>query len=787
MHKNHKFASILTLFFLAVSLSLSAQMSDQQVIQEVQRMDNAGMSQQQILTELNRRGVSMAQLQRIREIQDADTNDVIDFDQREGFRDDSYVPVIAAQAPIPIINPEDRDFGQHIFAPGNLTFAPNMNMPTPPNHILGAGDELIIDIWGHVEENFRRTIAPDGHILLPGVGRVELMGLTFEQAQVRVKNSLATIYSDLVSPAPQTFMAMSLGNVRTISVSVLGEVVAPGMFTVTSLTTVFNVLHLSGGPNNIGSLRNIHVTRNGNRVATIDLYDFLMHGDSSGDITLRDGDIIMVDPHGTLAQITGEVRRPMWYEMLENETLEDLIRFAGGFTGNAFQANLSLHRRGAVEMEAFTLSENEFATFHFRDGDQVSVGNILDRFANMVEVSGAVYRPGTFAIGSNIRTIGDLVRIAQGTTGDAHLYRVLLHREQDDLRPSVQAFNLIDVLSGRVPDIALQANDRLYIPSIFSIEDDIMVTVSGEVRAPGSFPFAENMHLEDLLLLAGGLTDAASTAKIDVFRRQRDPASITVPATVAEEFSFSLRDGELTLRDATFVLHPSDLVIVRRSPGYVEQQMITVQGEVLFSGQYARISRDERLSSFIARAGGLTEYAFLQGASVLRLATADERRRTREALEASARVVGDTVAHWIDDLDFSHRPVAIDFAAALRNPGGAADIILQAGDIINVPLNPGTVEIAGGVLFPNIVFYSSRMNVNAYVRQAGGFSRLAMRNRVFVVHMNGQVSTGRWATVTPGSIIVVPERPPRTPMSLQNWVGISTSLATVALLITRML
>ena len=786
MRKNYTFTSILTILFLAISVTLSAQMSDQQVVQEVQRLEEAGMSQQQIFIELNRRGVSTAQLQRIRDRQDiTGTDDLVEFHRHEGFRDDADAPVITVQTPV--INPEDRVFGQHFFSAGHLTFAPNMNMPTPANYVLGAGDEIIIDVWGHSVLNISRTIAPDGHIFIPNIGRVQLSGLTVQQAEGHIKSRLATIYSDLVSANPGTFMAMSVGNIRTIRVNVMGEVVTPGSFVLSSFATAFHALHVSGGPNRIGSLRNIHVSRDGNIVATIDLYEYLMNGDSSGDINLRDGDIVMVNPHGILAQITGEVRRPMWYEMREDETLADLIRFAGGFSGNAYQANLALHRRGAIEMEAFTLNEREFASFNLRDGDIVSVGSILDQFANMVEILGAVYRPGTYAISNDIRTVLDLVNIAHGPTGDAHLQRVILRRQQDDLREIMEPFSLADLMSGRIPDIVLQRNDRLHIPSIFSLEDDITVSISGEVRFPDTFRFVEHMHLEDLILLAGGLTNAASTAQIDVFRRMRDPASTLPSAEIGEEFSFSLRDGKILLRDTVFALQPFDRVVVRRSPGYEEQQFVTIRGEVLFGGQYVRLRRDERLSSFVERAGGLIESAFPEGTRLYREMTEAERRRTRDAFEAAARVAGDTDMSWIDGLDFGRQLVAINLELALRNPGSEHDIILLEGDELLIPVNPGTVKISGGVMFPNTVIYNSRMNLSAYVRQAGGFTRLAMRNRAYVVHMNGQVSTGRWATITPGSEIVVPERPPREQMSMQGLVGMSTSLATLALVIMNIL
>jgi protein involved in polysaccharide export with SLBB domain len=788
MRKNYTFGSILTVLFLLISVALSAQMSDQQVMQEVMRLERTGMSPQQIVLELNRRGVSTSQLERIRN-QYASRQDAAIFtsDQNNDpvnvLRSIPEIPTVARREFQP--NDSSQVYGQNFFSAENLTFTPNMNMPTPANYILGAGDEIIIDVWGNSESNEYHTISPDGHITISGLGRIHLSGLNVRQAEARIRREFSSIFSDLTSHNPQTFLAMSVGSVRTISVNVMGEVIIPGTYTLTSFASAFHALYASGGPNNIGSLRNIHVFRDGERVATVDLYEYLMNGNNMGDITLRDGDIVRVEPHSILAQIAGSVRRPMRYEMLENETLSDLIRFAGGFTGDAFQSNVSLQRRGRYEQEVFTLNEQEFASFHLKDGDSIQVGNILDRFTNRVEITGAVYRPGQYAISNEIRTVRDLVNIAQGTTGDAYLHRVLLHREQDDLRETMRSFDLAELLSGRISDIPLQRNDRLYIPSIFSIEDSVTVHIGGEVRAPGSYPFAINMHLEDIILSAGGLNESASTAQIDVFRRMRDPASRSLTASTGEAFSFSLKDGQILLDDTIFVLQPFDHVVVRRSPGYEEQQLVTIRGEVLFGGEYAKIQRNERLSSFIQRAGGLTEFAYVRGARLSRQLSEAERKRTRDALQARATAEGDS--SLVDNIDFGVQYIGINMEKALKNPGSDADIILSDGDELYVPLYVGTVKISGGVLFPNTVAYDRRLSLGGYVKQAGGYSRLSMKNRAFVVYMNGTVATGRWAKIEPGSEIVIPEKPEREPMTLGQALSLSSSVATLALVILRFL
>jgi protein involved in polysaccharide export with SLBB domain len=787
MQRKYTFTTLLTLFFLFVSTALFAQMSDQQVMQELLKYQNSGLSQQQIVLELSKKGVPVTQLQRIKEQyenQQNVTNSAVDsnYDPRENtFRDASEVQVITAQTPQAA--PEELVYGQNFFSAGNLTFAPNMNMPTPANYVLGPGDELIIDVWGDSELNVRYTIAPDGHITVPGLGRIQLSGLNVKQAESKIRNEFSSIYSDLGSYTPRTFLGVSVGNVRTIKVNVMGEVITPGTYTLSSFASAFHALYVSGGPNKIGSLRNIRIFRSGDVIATVDLYEYLMRGNNTGDITLRDGDIVKVEPYGILAQITGEVKRPMWYEMRPSETLHDLLQFAGGFSGNAYKANVSLLRKGSSEMEAYTLNEPEYAYFNLKDGDQVAVGNILDQYSNMVEITGAVYRPGKYAIGDQIKTVRDLISIAQGITGDAYVHRALLYRQQDDLKQTMQSFDLDALMSSRIPDIPLQKNDRLHIPSIFSIEDSLTVYVGGEVRAPGNYPYAENMHLEDVILRAGGLRESASTAQIDVFRRFKDPASTTSSSQTGQALRFSLRDGEIISSDTTFVLHPFDQVVIRRSPGYEAQQNISVRGEVLFDGQYAKIKKDERLSSFIQRAGGLTEYAYAKGARLSRQLNEAERRRTRDALLARATAEADST--YIENMDFSTQYVGIDLEKAMKKPGSDDDIILRQGDEIFIPQYEGTVKISGGVLYPNTVTYNKRMSLDSYVRQAGGYSRLAMKNKPFVIYMNGKVASGRWAKIEPGCEIIVPERPERESVGIQNILGMSTTLASLALIISR--
>ncbi len=791
MSKKNPIATTAFILFMFLMPCLFAQMSDQQVMQEVIKYSGQGMSQQQIFVELSRQGVSAAQLQRIQEqitSQQSGAADQLGSNYNPQNEIGRTLPIVVPDrsipSPVDAIPPHNRIYGQDFFSKENLSFAPSENMPTPANYVLGPGDEIIIDVWGNSEIHLQYTITPDGYITVPGLGRIQLSGLKVEQATSRIRTEFSSIYSDLDSPEPRTFLGVSVGNTRTIKVNVMGEVVTPGTYTLSSFSSAFNALYAAGGITPIGSLRNIRVFRNGKVAATIDMYEYLMKGNNMADITLHDGDIVMIDPNGIVAQILGEVKRPMKYELLPSETLSDLLRFAGGFSGEAYRQNLQVDRKGATEKETYTVDQSKYPSFHLQNGDSISVSKILNRFANMVKIGGAINRPGEYAISNQLRTIKDLVEIAQGPKGDAFLNRALLYREKDDLTRQVESLNLEAILQNNQADISLRKNDSLFIPSQFNMKDSLTLSISGEVRFPKEYPYASNMAIEDLILQAGGLKESASVARVDVYRRIKNPKSTVASNITSEVFSFALKDSLIVEGDKSFTLQPFDRVVVRRSPGYEPQQMITVQGEVLFDGPYAKKTKDERLSSVIQRAGGLTDYAYVKGARLQRRLSDEEIKRAKQALKTKLQI--DTQKNDslnLDSIDLSHQYVGIDLEKALKHPGGEDDIVLLDGDVIMVPQYNGTVRISGGVLYPNTVTYNKRMNLESYIRQAGGYSRNAIKSKPFVIYMNGNVATGRWAKIEPGCEIVVPEHPERQPFNLQSLLGIGTSLASLALII----
>jgi len=783
------------IFTLAASLLIAsaafAQLSDQQVIQELKKYSTSGMTQQQVMTELAVKGVTVAQLERIKAQYDskgaATTGTKTEAESRER-EEKLFFPDPARFAGLEKASKTKADsiFGRNIFRNENLTFEPSMNLPTPQTYVLGAGDEILVDIWGNSELNFSQKISPDGFIIAPNIGPIQISGMQIKDATVKIRRSFSRIYSDLASAQPGTFLKVTLGKTRTIQVNVMGEVVLPGTYTLTSFATVFHAVYSAGGINDIGSLRDIKVYRGGKLVAETDVYEFLLKGAASGDIALRDGDLIKVEPYRRMVQIKGEVKRPMYYEMKEGETIKSLIDFAGGFKGEAYKKNLLVERKGNSELKVFTVTENSYSALNTEDGDIITIGAILDKYENRVTISGAIYRPGTYSIDENLKTLRQLIAVAEGPMGDAYLDRAILYRENDNLTSMAESVNLRAILKGEGKDIELKKNDRLYIPSINELKDDLFITLEGEVKRPAKYPFAMNLTIADLILQGGGLLESASRARIDVSRRIKNSLSTTESPVQSEVFSFTLEKGLIISGDKEFTLKPFDIVNVRRSPGYEVQQNVFVRGEILFGGSYAKITRDERMSSIIKRAGGLTSSAYIKGARLTRVMNADEKARVESSLKLARTNAKDSI--MVDSLDVgSTYYVGIDLEKAMANPGGDEDIVLRAGDIIDVPTYNGTVKISGAVMYPNAVTYVKGMTFGDYISNAGGYAINAKKNKVFVVYMNGKVSRGLMSHIEPGCEIIVPQKPDRQGASLGEILGITTSVVSTAAMVTTLI
>ena len=583
---------------------------------------------------------------------------------------------------------------------------------------------------------------------------------------------------------------MTLGEIRSIQVNVMGEVVVPGTYTLSSFASVFHALYWAGGVNKIGSLRSIKVIRDGETVADVDIYDFIMEGRLKDDIRLQDGDVILVNPYQTLVQILGKVKRPMYYEMKPTETIATLLKYAGGFTGDAYKKAIRLVRKSGREHQIFNIDEMDYSVFRVEDGDVLTVDSVLDRFENRVEVRGAVYREGLYQLSGEVNTVKQLIKKAEGVRGDAFLNRAVISREYDDLTREMIAIDLKGLLNGVVADIPLQKNDILFIPSVQDLREETTVAIHGEVADPGTYLYADKMTVEDLILQAGGLLEAAATTRVEVSRRVKDPKSTVFSGTIGQNFSFDLKDGLLVGEGSgSFHLEPFDEVYIRKSPAYHRQQTVTVAGEVLFSGNYALSKKNERLSDLITKAGGISSDAYAKGARLLRKMSEEELRRKEDVLRmAQMTSGGDSIS--VKKLDLSDTySVGINLEKALQNPGSDYDMVLREGDMLYVPEYVSTVKISGAVMYPNTVLYKAGEGWKYYVNQAGGFGNDARKRRAYVVHMNGTVSrlkSGGAKEIEPGCEIIVPSKDPKKKMSLAEIIGMGTSAASLATMIATL-
>lgn len=683
-----------------------------------------------------------------------------------------------------------RVFGQEVFANKDLTFTPNYNLATPRNYVLAAGDEVVIEVWGAAEMNQRRTVTTEGSIYLEGIGPVQLNGYTIEEAEKTIRSRLGTIIEGMGS---DTHVKVSLGQIRSIRVNVLGEVLTPGTYTLPSLATLFNALYLAGGVSDIGSLRNIRLFRNNREAAVLDAYEYLIHGKTEANIRLEDNDMIIVPPYDARVWTKGFVKREMGYEMKSGETVANLLEYAGGFRGDAYTDDLLVKRRTGRQSQVFTVDRADFDGFVLHDGDSVKVGQIIDRYENRLQISGAVWRPGEYEYGERLNTLSALIARAGNLTGSQYADRGQITRQQADFTDKVIPFNVRDVVTGRA-DIALQPEDRVYIPTLDEMTETYYLLVHGEVNKPDTIPFRYNMNIEDVILLAGGLKESASMANVEVSRRVRNPLSVEYSARIADTFTFPISENlAVSAEAAQFTLMPFDEVYVRRSPTYMAQQRVMIGGEILFDGGYVFSRSGERISEIVRKAGGVTPEAYVRGASLVRRLTDDERAKVQTKLAIAASSFGrDSLS--LDEKDFADTySVGIDLERALRNPGGADDIVLRDGDAIYIPKLNNTVKISGSVLMANTVTYGGS-DVFDYINQAGGYSSDA-RRRPFIVYMNGKVASTRpgfllhkrYPKVEPGCEIIVPEKVVRTNrMGIAEWLSVASSTAAISAMISSM-
>ena len=781
---------ILILMFIALcSVQANAQaMSDKAVIQYAKNGVNQGKSQKQLYQELLLKGVTKDQMLRIKEEyerQQAKTNEVRAEQKADTQR----------------VNPEKRDdsekaqnnnmreaapvgnikvFGRDIFNDSDLTFEPSLNIATPVDYRLGPGDQLVIEVWGASQANITQKVTPDGYITIPDVGPIQVNGLTVQAASNKIRAKLSKIYSGMgtTNVDLSTDVKVSLGQIRTIQVNIMGEVAQPGTYALSSFSTVFHALYKAGGISQLGSLRNIKVVRGGRTVATVDVYDYILHGRSHSDIRLQEGDVILASPYDALVLVKGKIKRPMYYEMKRTESIRTLIDYAGGFTNDAYTSAVTVERNDEKERTICSVDDMNYGVFKVKDGDVVSVGAILDRYNNRIEIKGAVYRPGFYELGKEISTVRDLITKADGLLEDAFTNRAVLHRENLDKTLEIISVNVKGVLDGTEPDITLQRNDVLFIPSKYDLEAKGTIEISGEVYSPGIFPYAENTKLEDLIIMAGGLTESASKVRVDIARRLNDPNSTKKQKEISKMFSFAVKDGFVVEGDPGFILEPYDQVFVRRSPGYTPKVNVSITGEVEFEGSYALNERNERLSDLIAHAGGLTGFAYLKGARLERQLSDEEYLQAKELLTmvASNNQISGNDSIIIPAVSRTYT-VAIDLEKIMSNPHSSLDPVLQDGDAVIIPQLMTTVQVTGSVRKPNSVVYNPDMKLKDYISEAGGYAERARKSGTFILYPNGHIKElGRNASakeIVGGAKIIVPQK------GKSQW-NLGTTLSTIS-------
>ena len=829
------FFCIFLLISAAQCLYAQSGMTDDQVVRMIQREQKAGSSQAQIVTKLMQSGVDISQIRRLKDKYDRQMNQKglgnvsdetlqpDDSRMRKNKQDaansaankysnnriqrnstdrieinEKDPEFLLMQKELSYLTPKDsiewlkelldekskmkkKVFGRDIFNNKELSFEPNMNIATPQRYVLGPGDNVIIDVYGASQKTFNVVVSPDGEVTIEDFGPIKVSGLTVEQANAKVRSLLGARYSSSKTK-------LTVGQTKTMMVNVMGEVKVPGTYTLSAFATVFHALYMAGGINDLGTLRNIKVYRQNRLVTVVDIYDYILNGKLTGNIRLMDNDVIVVGPYDCLVTISGKVKRPMIYEMKKSESVGSIIKYAGGFTGDAYTKAVRLLRKTGREYSVFNIGEFDINSFHLADGDSIGVDSIINRYENMVEIKGAIFRPGMYNIGKDINSVRTLIEHAEGLTEEAFTNRAIIHRMKSDRTLEVIAVDVKGIMDGSVADVPLKKNDVLFIPTKSEMQTKRTITIHGEVNYPGMYVYADHETLEDFILQAGGLKDKASIIKVDVARRILNPKAITTDSVIAKTYTFALKEGFVIDGTPGFELQPFDEVYVRKSPGYSHQQNIQVEGNVMFAGTYTLSSKNERLSDIIKKAGGVTDLAYVPGARLERRITPDERLRMQTVIKMAQMQSGKKDSLDMKKLDLGDTYyVGIELDKALKEPGGDADLVLREFDRIIVPEYNGTVKISGDVMYPNTVAYEKGRKAGWYINQAGGWGNRAKKSHTYIVYMNGTVAkVGHNAKVRPGCEIIVPSKPESSGKSLTQWLSIGTSVASIATMIATM-
>lgn len=785
------------LFLLMLAMTAAgqalAQMSDEEIVKYVKEQNDAGQSQTAILLDLQKKGVKKDQLMRLKEkyeamqkggAQTSSKNKASDNRQRKANGETSSRTEDSDEGwPIPNLTTDTEEkeiFGHDIFKNDKLSFEPNMNIATPANYVLGSGDEVLVDVFGASQSSKAYTVSPEGFIVVEKYGPISVSGLSIEQAQTRISEKLGAHYQG-------SDIKVSAGQTRTVLVNVLGEVATPGTYTLSAFATVFNALYMAGGITDIGTLRNIKVSRNGRVISKIDVYDYIMNGKLSGNVMLQDNDAIIVGAYDALVSIDGAIKRPMFYEMKEGEPLQALIAYAGGFNGDANRNAVTIERKTGEGYTVHTVGEKDYGSFGMQDGDSVSVGNVAKRYRNLVQVGGAVFYPGNYSLSADCNSIRTLVEKAGGLTEEAFINRAVLYRMNENRSRRAMSIDLAGILQDTAPDVILENEDSLAIASDEEITRTRKYYIVGPLVKDGEFDYVSGMTLEDAIVAAGGLKENALLTNIEVSRRlQYTDERDTTYTQKAKIYTFDVEDNLKIKGGNDFTLMPFDVITIKVDPEYADVSLVYIGGEVKYPGTYSLRGRSDRISDLVKRAGGLKESGFIEGARFTRALNDDERARAEQLLEMAHS--GDTVD--IEKITIKDRySVGIDLVKAMKEPGGNKDIILRSDDQLYIPARNNTVRISGEVLYPNTVAFLEDKSAGYYINQAGGISNKGHRSKAFIIYANGQVSRLTRGKIQPGCEIVVPSKVEKKDSAQKTGTvlaGISTLSTLGAILVTAL-
>ena len=820
------------------------QLSDDQIEELVKRAQDAGLSSTDFLMMAQMRGMPSGEIEKLRNrieslatgASKSRSTNVSKRTAREQINiNDITRGLMETQELMEEEKADSLLFGSTLFFQKNrkLSFEPSLNQATPKNYILGPGDLIYVDIYGQSEKYYEATVNPEGSILLDNIGLIAVSGKTIEAAEGIIKNRVASFYTGLSGANPSTFLQVTLGNVKTIKVHILNEVRLPGTFTLSAFSTVFNALYAAGGPSDKGTLRAIQLIRNNKKIAEIDVYDLLINGTANLDVQLQDQDVILVNPYLARVKVMGEVKRPLVFEVTPEDNLEDILRFAGGFTDLAFKDRISISRITGNQRSISDVYSNQLGLFNLKGGDEVTVGRIIDRYTNRIQIKGAVFRPGVFSLTEGL-TLTQLIKNADGLKGDAYTQRASILRTKGDLSSEVLEVNLQAVLEGRQEDVVLQREDVIRISSIYDVQNERYIQILGEVKRPGTYPYAAGMTPEELILIAGGLQESANIKDIEIARRLEDSDSGTLSDIITTSIN-----ADLSFNPNAISLAPFDQVIVRKRANFTMQRLVSVEGQVNSPGIFAIQTSVDRISDLIKRAGGVNQFAYTKGATLIRKTeffnTESEQVRRQKNLEALRvllkenptnpeaqeelliRLFRDLPKEKVAKTDSTANnakresldqiaaetpgvavkfketeAVAINLEKILANPGSEEDLVLEEGDILNVPKLLQTVRMRGDVVYPTTLRHEQGRSLRFYINGAGGFDRRANRKQTYVVYANGAVKRTKgffgvrsFPVVEPGAEVIIPSKGPKIPIRLGELVGVTTGLATLALVLSQ--